>query len=107
MSRTHHATCAYRLSCGCIAEYNSFPSAGRKNLVLCGSCGESSSISYRYPDDMTSCHVTCRADNPRTGGNTRVRCSEDKAHKGDHYDASVGIAFRVPGRLASGRTGTT
>lgn len=106
MSRTHHATCAYRLSCGCIAEYNSFPAERKKSLVLCGACGESSAIKYRYPEDNLSCHVTCRAD--KTGsGNIRVRCTEDPGHEGKHFDASVRIEFEPPSRLRSGRNGNT
>lgn len=106
MSRTHHATCAFRLSCGCIAEYNSFPEA-KHPTVLCGNCGKSATIDFRYPDDSTSCHETCRADRPG-GGNVRVRCSEDRDHGGMwHYDESVGLRFRVPGKLKAGRQGNT
>jgi hypothetical protein len=104
MSRTHHATCAFRLSCGCIAEYNSFPEAKRPT-VLCGNCGESATIDFRYPDDNVSCHVTCRADMPRGIGNVRVRCSKDKDHDARHYDLSVHLEFDVPGRLRAGRQG--
>src|SRR6202000_2131172 len=84
ISRTHHATCAFRLSCGCIAEYNSFPEA-RQPTVLCGNCGESATIDYRYPDDSESCGVTTRTDRP-DGGNVRVRCSKKPSHRGDHFD---------------------
>jgi len=105
MSRTHHATCAFRLSCGCIAEYNSFPEA-KHPTVLCGNCGESATIDYRYPDANDACHVTCRADKPE-GGNIRVRCSKPVAHHGKHYDESVGLKFTVPKRLRTGRQGNT
>jgi len=105
MSRTHHATCAFRLSCGCIAEYNSFPEAKRPT-VLCGNCGESATIDYRYPDDNVSCRETCRANRPG-GGSVRVRCSKDKSHNGRHYDESVDLEFSVPGRLRAGRQGNT
>lgn len=105
MSRTHHATNAFRLSCMCIAEYNSFPEAKRPT-VLCGNCGESATIDYRYPDDNVSCHETCRADKPG-GGNVRVRCSKSKGHHGRHYDESVQLRFSVPGRLRAGKQGNT
>ena len=106
MSRTHHATCAFRLSCGCIAEYNSFPEA-KHPTVLCGNCGESATIDYRYPDDNVSCHATCRANLPDGGGNVRVRCSKPQGHGGRHYDVSVELKFSVPGRLRAGRQGNT
>jgi hypothetical protein len=105
MSRTHHATCAFRLSCGCIAEYNSFPEAKRPT-VLCGNCGESATIDFRYPDDSLSCHITCRADKP-DGGNVRVRCSKSTGHDGVHYDKSVHLEFIIPGKLKAGRQGNT
>ena len=105
MSRTHHATCAFRLSCGCIAEYNSFPEA-KHPTVLCGNCGDSATIDFRYPDDNVSCHVTCRADRPEQG-NVRVRCSKDTGHAELHYDESVGLAFGLPGKLKAGRHGST
>lgn len=105
MSRTHHATCAFRLSCGCISEYNSFPEA-KHPTVLCGNCGESATIDFRYPDDSSSCHVTCRADKPG-GGNVRVRCCKSPSHGGKHYDKSVGLEFSLPGKLRAGRHGST
>src|ERR1700744_1079550 len=101
MSRTHHATCAFRLSCGCIAEYNSFPEA-RRPTVLCGNCGESATIDYRYPDDSESCGLTTRADRP-DGGNVRVRCSKKPSHRGDHFDASVQLNFKPHSKLLSAR----
>lgn len=106
MSRTHHATCAFRLSCGCIAEYNSFPEA-QHPVVLCGNCGDSVTIEFRYPDEGSACHATCRADRPE-GGNVKVRCTKKKDHGGSrHYDASVKLKFTVPGKLRSGREGNT
>lgn len=105
ISRTHHATCAFRLSCGCIAEYNSFPEA-KHPTVLCGNCGESATIDFRYPDDNESCHLTCRAENP-DGGNVRVRCGKKLLHKGLHYDPSVELEFELPGKLKAGRYGNT
>jgi hypothetical protein len=105
ISRTHHATCAFRLSCGCISEYNSFPEA-KHPTVLCGNCGESATIDYRYPDDSESCHATCRADKPGRG-NVRVRCSNVTGHEDMHYDASVALHFEVPGKLRAGRHGNT
>lgn len=105
MSRTHHATCAFRLSCGCIAEYNSFPEAKRPT-VLCGNCGESATIDYRYPDDSDSCHMTCRADRPE-GGNVRVRCTKAPSHGGRHYDESADLKFTTPKRLKAMKQGNT
>lgn len=105
MSRTHHAKCAFRLSCNCITEFNSYPEAKRPT-VLCGNCGESATIDFRYPDDTISCHVTCRADKP-SGGNIRVRCGRKPGHTTRHYDPSVDLEFDLPGRLKSGRTGNT
>lgn len=104
-SRTHHATCAFRLSCGCIAEYNSFPEAKRPT-VLCGNCGESATIDFRYPNDSDSCHVTCRSDRPGRG-NVRVRCGKKPRHRGKHFDPSLNLEFTVPGKLKSGREGST
>lgn len=95
----------FRLSCGCIQGYNSFPEA-RQPTVLCGNCSEAATIDYRYPDDGSSCHASCRADRPG-GGNIKVRCSKAPGHKRKHYDASVRLEFEVPRRLASGRQGNT
>lgn len=106
MSRTHHAVCAFRLSCGCIAEYNSYPEAKRPT-VLCANCGDSATIDFRYPDDADSCHVTCRADKPGRG-NVRVRCTINTGHPGSlHFDASVQVNFNLPKKLRAGKTGNT
>ena len=105
MSRTHHAICSFRLSCGCVTSFNSFPEA-KKPTVLCGNCRESATIEFRYPDSGIACGVTCRADLP-DGGNTRVLCGRDKGHKTRHYDPSVDLEFDLPERLKSRRTGNT
>lgn len=109
MSRTHHASQWYRLSCACIASFTSVHQTGEvpKAAVLCANCGKSAYIMKRYPPE--ACGVMCRGDKPE-GGVVRCRCSLGINHGGYddlHYDETVDLTFKMPPKLHRGKFGNT
>lgn len=106
MPRTHHAASAYRLACGCVAEFTGILSgSARERELLCASCRAPTVITFRYPPCRQSCTVTCVADKPG-GGVTRARCCLPRGHDGSrHFDESVSLWYELPRRLASRQGG--
>lgn len=108
MPRTHHAASAYRLACGCLAEYTGVISRNASSReILCATCWRPTVITFRYPPGRLSCTATCVADKPG-GGVIRARCCLTPGHDGNkHFDAAVELWYELPERLAAGRKGKT
>jgi hypothetical protein len=103
MSRTHHATRTWRLSCGCLRDYPGMP-LGKVHSVLCVACRLAVITLYAYPDQR--CGLTTTA--PRQdGGLSHVSCTHDEGHEGSHYDRYVEIRFEARGKLRAAREGQT
>ena len=107
MSRTHHATRTWRLSCGCLRDYPGMP-LGRTHQVLCVACRKPVKTLYPYEEDRCGYTTTART---REGKVIHVSCTEDTGNEqcgvGVHYDRNVELRFEAHKKLRARRDGST
>jgi hypothetical protein len=108
MSRTHHATRTWRLSCGCLRDYPGMP-LGKTHHVLCVACR--TPVTTLYPYEENRCAFTTTARRAEDDKLMHVSCTEapgnDRCEAGVHYDRNVQMKFRNHARLKATRDGHT